>query len=65
MDKKRRLALTGTALVGFMCAFGIAGTASAAQDADPSSACIRCHTDLEEMDSYGAAAASGAAAIAG
>ncbi len=30
-----------------------------------SSACINCHTDLEEMDEYGAQAASSAAAVAG
>lgn len=37
----------------------------AAEELDSSSACIECHTDLEEMDSYGAASASGGAAIAG
>ena len=35
-----------------------------ADDTD-SSECIGCHTDLEEMDDYGAKAASAAAAIAG
>ncbi len=30
-----------------------------------SSACVNCHTDLEEMDEYGAKAASSAAAVAG
>ena len=34
------------------------------EDGD-SSACISCHTDLEEMDDYGAKAASAAAAVAG
>ena len=34
-------------------------------DESDSSACISCHTDLEEMDEYGAKAASAAAAVAG
>lgn len=34
-------------------------------DDSDSSACISCHTDLEEMDDYGAKAASAAAAVAG
>ncbi len=36
-----------------------------ADDISDSSECVACHTDLEEMDDYGAAAASAAAAVAG
>ncbi len=35
------------------------------KDASDSSQCVACHTDLEEMDDYGAKAASAAAAVAG
>ena len=35
------------------------------EDTVDSSACIACHTDLEEMDDYGAKAASVAAQVAG
>ncbi len=38
---------------------------NACSDESDSSACISCHTDLEEMDEYGAKAASAAAAVAG
>ncbi len=38
---------------------------AAAQEANSSSACIKCHTDFKAMDRYGAKAAAGAAAIAG
>ncbi len=38
--------------------------ALAASDQD-SDGCVNCHTDLEEMDDYGAKAASAAAAVAG
>ncbi len=36
-----------------------------ADDMSDSSECVACHTDLEEMDDYGAEAASAAAAVAG
>ncbi len=48
-------------LAGFM----IARVTPASADQSDSSACINCHTDLEEMDDYGAKAASAAAAVAG
>ncbi len=38
---------------------------AASEDLSDSSECISCHTDLEEMDDYGAEAASAAAAVAG
>ncbi len=43
----------------------LGASAVIAQDDSDSSACVNCHTDLEEMDDYGAAAASAAAAVAG
>jgi len=64
MDKKRRRALISMSVLGFACAFGVGGSLFA-EDMTSSSECINCHTDLEEMDRYGAAAAGGAAAIAG
>ena len=63
MKKRTKLTLA-TTLLGFACTFGTAGHL-AAQEADSSSACINCHTDFEQMDSYGASGAGGAAAIAG
>ena len=60
---RRRLVAT-IALPGLVWAFGAAGAAFA-QEAASSSACVKCHTDLEKMDEYGAAAAGKAAAIAG
>ncbi len=61
---KKKLTLTSAALLGLACTFGVAGTVHA-QEADPSSECIKCHTDLEKMDAFGAAAANSAAGIAG
>ncbi|HFQ89282.1 MAG TPA: hypothetical protein ENK27_04310 [Desulfobulbus sp.] len=56
--------LIATTFLGLVLAFGTVGS-YAAQEAGSSSACINCHTDLEAMDEYGAASASGGAAIAG
>lgn len=42
-----------------------AGKTSRAEEQGESTECINCHTDLEEMDEYGAQAASSAAAVAG
>ena len=53
MDKKRRRALISTTMLGFVCAFGVGGSLFA-DDMTSSSECINCHTDLEEMDRYGA-----------
>ncbi len=64
MKKKTQGILIATTFLGLGLVFGPVGNL-AAQEADSSSACIDCHTDLEEMDSYGAASASGGAAIAG
>lgn len=60
----RQLTLFAITLLGAVVMFG-AGKCFAGEDDGSSSFCIQCHTDLEEMDSYGAAAASGGAAIAG
>ncbi len=62
--KKTQGIFIAATCLGLAFAFGPVGSL-AAQDTDPSSACINCHTDLEEMDSYGAAAAGGGGAIAG
>jgi len=62
---KKKLTLTSAALLGLACTFGIAGTVSAQDDAGSSSECIKCHTDLDQMDAFGAAAASSSAGIAG
>lgn len=62
--KKTQGLLIATTCLGLAFAFGPVGDLSA-QEADSSSSCINCHTDLEEMDSYGAASANGGAAIAG
>ncbi|MCB2181762.1 MAG: hypothetical protein KQH63_07045 [Desulfobulbaceae bacterium] len=61
---KKKFTLAAITLLGVAVTFG-AGMSFAGEDAGSSSSCIKCHTDLEEMDSYGAASASGGAAIAG
>ncbi len=63
--RRTRLAIAAVTFLGMAFAFGPGNTARAAEEAPSSSECIKCHTDLERMDSYGAASASGAAAIAG
>jgi hypothetical protein len=56
----------GIAAMFFTVAVAFAVSASAvADDMSDSSECVACHTDLEEMDDYGAEAASAAAAVAG
>lgn len=59
----RKRTFAAVAILGMAFTAGIGVSNALAQD--DSSACINCHTDLEEMDRYGAAAASGGAAIAG
>lgn len=61
---KKKFTLTSAALLGLACTFGLAGTI-AAQEAGSSSECIKCHTDLAQMDAFGALAASSSAGIAG
>jgi hypothetical protein len=67
MRTKRRTGLTIAAItfLGIACAFSPGGMLSAAEAPASSGECIKCHTDLKKMDSYGAASAGGAAAIAG
>ena len=60
---KKKLTMARVTMLGLVCTFGLAGTLLA-QD-EESSECIACHTDLEAMDEYGAAAASSSAGIAG
>jgi len=62
--KKRGFVVT-VALVGLACSFGSAGVLFAQEEVTSSSECIRCHTDLDKMDKYGAAKAEGSAGIAG
>ncbi len=64
MKGKTQGVLIATTCLAIVLALGTAGHL-AAREADSSSACVNCHTDLEEMDSFGAASASGSAAIAG
>ncbi len=64
MDSKKRLKMMTATLLGFACTIGVGGVLSA-DDMASSTECINCHTNLEEMDRYGAAAAGGAAGIAG
>ena len=64
MNRKTQGILIAGALIGLCFTVG-QGSMLAAEEADSSSACINCHTDLEEMDSYGADAAGGGGAIAG
>lgn len=61
--KRKRFMITA-AFLGLACTFGLAKTLSA-EDTASSSECINCHTDLDRMDEYGAAAAGGEAGIAG
>ncbi len=58
-------ALAAVGLLSIACAFGMGSRLFAADGTASSSECIKCHTDLDRMDSYGAASAAGAAAIAG
>jgi len=62
---KRRGLVVTVALVGLACTFGTTGVLFAQEEIASSSECIRCHTDLEKMDKYGAAKAGGSAGIAG
>jgi hypothetical protein len=59
------LILAAFAFLVVACAIGMGGTVFAAEGPQSSSECIKCHTDLNKMDSYGAASAGGAAAVAG
>jgi hypothetical protein len=63
--RRTRLTLAAITFLGIACAFGLGGKLFAAEGPASSSECIKCHTDLKKMDSYGAASAGGAAAIAG
>jgi len=62
---ERKGFMVTVALVGLACTFSAAGTIYAQEGISSSSECIRCHTDLDKMDEYGAAKAAGAAGIAG
>ena len=62
---KKKLIMASAAMLGLVCTFGMTGTLSAQDEANSSSECIACHTDLEAMDEFGAAAASSSAGIAG
>lgn len=55
--KRKRFMITA-ALLALTCSFGLAGTLSAEAESS-SSACIKCHTDLNKMDQYGAEQAGG------
>ncbi|MGD0887520.1 MAG: hypothetical protein ABSA46_21975 [Thermodesulfovibrionales bacterium] len=59
------ITLVGIAFVFALGVFALGGTPFAADEGASSTACIKCHTDLNKMDSYGAASAGAGAAIAG
>jgi hypothetical protein len=61
--KGKRLMITA-ALLGVACTLGLARTLLAETEIS-SQECINCHTDLDRMDEYGAAASGGSAGIAG
>jgi len=61
--KRKRLTITAS-LLAIACMFGLAGKLLA-ENLASSQQCINCHTDLDRMDEYGAAASGGSAAIAG
>jgi len=63
MRKKGRSILWFAAL-GITGLIAVSPTMSIGEE-ETSSACIACHTDLDEMDSYGAQAAKSGAGIAG
>jgi hypothetical protein len=63
--RRARLTLAAITFLGIACAFGPGDKLSAEEGSASSSECIKCHSDLGRMDSYGAASAGGAAAIAG
>ena len=60
----KKFTLAAITILGVAVTFG-AGISFGGEAGGSSSSCINCHSDLEEMDSYGAAAASAGAAIAG
>jgi hypothetical protein len=62
---RSRLAIAAIVFLTVALAFGLGAKLFAADETASSSECIKCHTDLDKMDSYGAASAGGAAAIAG
>ena len=62
---KKRFVVTA-ALLGLACTVGAVSVRTLfAEDENSSSECINCHTDLDRMDEYGAAASNGGAGIAG
>jgi len=65
IHRRIRLPLTAVTVLVIACAFISGGKLFATEKASSSSECIKCHTDLEKMDSYGAASTGGTAAIAG
>lgn len=62
---RSRSALAVLAFLGLVSAFSPGDRLSAEETPPSSTECIKCHTDLEKMDAFGAASTSGAAAIAG
>jgi|GEM_PF-2155687 len=60
-----RLTVAIVALLGIAFALALGGTVFAAEEPQSSSECVKCHTDLKKMDSFGAGSAGGAAEVAG
>ena len=62
---KKKFTLPSVALLGLVCTFGFAEMVSAEEAVSSSGECTKCHTNLDKMDAFGAAAASSSAGIAG
>jgi hypothetical protein len=62
---RTRLVFAAALFLGIAIVLAMGSSLFAEEPADSSSECIKCHTDLEKMDRYGAASAGKAAAIAG
>jgi hypothetical protein len=63
--KKAKGILVASTVLGIAFVLALTGRPYAADEGTSSSECIKCHTDLKKMDTYGAASSGGAAAIAG
>ncbi len=63
--KKKGETYLGVMIFGLLAFLAVVPAASSLAETSDSSACIDCHTDLDAMDSYSAAAAKGGAGIAG
>ena len=63
--QEKKAGMVCAAVIFGLCFVAVAVNGFAAEGEDSSSACVKCHTDLDAMDSAGAEAAGGGGAIAG